>query len=188
MYANALETVTISPMDEMTRTLELNEGDSVEVGISANPALGTFVIINPEQEFVSYPTELAPYGEGARVSFSFSADVSGSYVLRFWNNDTVRSTEVTLDYTIHYSFSGLMQNYGLLILVLLSFSGLGAALFFYSRAKRRALKVTTNLFLFFCKSFNQLSPFQETFNLISLFVKYIRSAKGAWTPRIVQLY
>jgi hypothetical protein len=135
-YVNALETVTVSPFGQMIRTLNLNEGDSVNGSISVNPAgLGGFYVLGPEQKSVL--VTFSPMNSQP-IPFSFSADVSGSYTIRFDSFDMLRSTTVTLDYTVHSSFSGLLQgDYVLPVFVVLLLLGFGIALILYIRAKEK---------------------------------------------------
>ena len=146
-YVNASRTVIVSPGNVLVETLNLNAGDWVNGTVSVNPALGAFYVISPEQE--SYPNATG-ITNSEPLSFTFSANVTGTYTMRFWSMNLEQPMTVTLDYTVHRTGLGLFQGdfYVLVFIVFLIIVTL-FALFFYIRrtkdvlAKDEAIKEET---------------------------------------------
>jgi len=141
---NALETVIVSPGTVLEEPIKLNKGDWVNGTVSVNPALGAFYVISPKQE--SYPNATG-ITNSEPLSFTFSANVTGTYLMRFWSMNMEQSMSVTLDYTIHRTGLDFFQGdlYAAVIIVFLIILSL-CALFFYIRrtkdvlAKEEAIK------------------------------------------------
>jgi hypothetical protein len=144
--ANALETVVVAPGKVLVKTIKLNESDWVNGTVSVNPELGAFYVLGPEQE--SYPI-YAGITNTKPLSFTFSANVSGTYTLRFWSMNLMQPMSVTLDYTVHRSGLGFYQgDFLFAVFFALLFVGALCVLFFYVRrtkddlAKEEAIKET----------------------------------------------
>jgi hypothetical protein len=137
VHVNALETVIVSPGNVLVRTLNLNKGDWINGTVSVNPALGAFYVIGPKQE--SYPSSTG-ITVSEPLSFTFSANATGTYIMRFWSMNMTQPMTVTLDYTVHRTGLGLFQGdfYALVLIAFLIIVSL-CALFFYIRRTKDVL-------------------------------------------------
>jgi len=98
------ETVIVAPGGDMKRTINLSQGDSVsgtltptESGFMAN--MGSLTVIAPDKSLLVNSVVT----DNKQIPFSFSADVSGTYTITFWNTNILQSARVTLDYTVQSS-------------------------------------------------------------------------------------
>lgn len=112
---SAMETVTVPPFGDLLRTLNLNVGDRVNGTCSANPAFGHLYVLDPRDSVIDtwIITSDKP------VSFSFTAQTAGSYTIRYWNMDIIRSATVTLDYTTPSSLQDYLRGNILLITIMI---------------------------------------------------------------------
>jgi hypothetical protein len=98
------ETVTVAPYGDMKRTVNLSQGDSVSgtltpttSGYMAN--MGSLTVIAPDKSLLVNSVVT----DNKQIPFSFSAHVSGTYTITFWNINLLQSARVTLDYTVQSS-------------------------------------------------------------------------------------
>jgi hypothetical protein len=133
-YVGASETVIVSPRTVLVRPLNLNKGDWVNGTVSVYPALGAFYVIGPGQG--SYPNSTGITGNEP-LSFTFYANVTGTYIMRFWSMNVDQPMTVTLDYTIHRTGMGLFQAdfYALILTVFLILLAVIAVFFYVRRTK-----------------------------------------------------
>jgi len=138
---SALETVTVPPYGELLRTLNLNVGDRVNGTCLVNPAIGGFYVLGPgvsEHKLVG----VWSITSDKPVSFSFTAQTAGEYLIRYWNIDKLRSTTVILDYTAPSELPDYLQGAVLqiAIVIVVLVIGLVVAYVCWPRIKRIALR------------------------------------------------
>ncbi|MEA2090005.1 MAG: emp24/gp25L/p24 family protein [Thermoproteota archaeon] len=109
------ETLTVPPHQEITRTLSLREGDRVSGSISV---IGgdendiDFLVVDPDGIIVLQVERLT------HKDFSFNAEKSGTYVLRFDNSfSLLASKQVTLNYDIKHYIMGIPQEQFFLLVI-----------------------------------------------------------------------
>jgi hypothetical protein len=133
--AQAATTYNLGAFGEMTKTVQLYEGDSISGTLEVSDGYGTFVIQDPDK------TPVYTYGltsmSGGTITFSYSADRAGSYYIIYWNL-AFQSVRATLDYSVKSSGIGFIQaNMWLIVLVFLGVVGLGVILFWRSNARKQ---------------------------------------------------
>ena len=94
------QTFTVPPLSEQTVKVNLNQGDSVNGTFSVSGGTGTgvdFMVSDPNGK------ELLSYNYTSYTSFSFSASITGTYILSFDNSfcSCVGGKNVTLDYSVN---------------------------------------------------------------------------------------
>ena len=95
------ETVTVAPVGSMKRTVNLNQGDSVSGTLTPTASgfmtnMGSLTVIAPDNSLLVN----SAITSNKQVPFSFSAHVSGTYTIEFWNMNALQSARATLDYTV----------------------------------------------------------------------------------------
>jgi len=114
-YAST-ETFTVPPLQEITRILELKEGEIVSGSITVSGGSGNdinFYVTNPKGDII------LRYDRTTDVDFSFTATISGTYIMHFDNSFSIISSKtITLSYSIKTSILGVPQDVFLLFLVL----------------------------------------------------------------------
>ena len=94
------QTFTVPPLSEKTVNVNLNQGDSVNGTVSVSGGTGTgvdFMVSDPNGK------ELLSYNYTSYTSFSFSASITGTYILSFDNSfcSCVGGKTVTLNYSVN---------------------------------------------------------------------------------------
>jgi hypothetical protein len=109
------ETLTVPPLEEITRSLNLREEDRVSGSISVIGGSGNdinFYVVDPDGIVVLQIERLT------HKDFSFDAEKGGTYVLHFNNSFSVSvSKQVTLNYSIKHYIMGIPQEQFLLLVV-----------------------------------------------------------------------
>lgn len=110
------ETFTVPPLQEVTRSVGLSDGDRVSGSISVVGGSGNdvnFYVRDPNGNTV------LSYDRVTQTGFSFSASITGTYVMHFDNSFSLLSSKsVTLDYTVTKSILGISQEYFLALVVI----------------------------------------------------------------------
>ena len=100
VFVHAQQTFTVPPLSEQTVKVNLNQGDSVNGTFSVSGGTGTgvdFMVSDPNGK------ELLSYNYTSYTSFSFSASITGTYILSFDNSfcSCVGGKTVTLNYSVN---------------------------------------------------------------------------------------
>jgi len=135
VYVYGSETITVSPMGEMIRTVTLNSGDKVNGTCSVNQgsaSYGTLMIMGPDKSVLFTSTIIGT----KTIPFSFSAHTSGEYKIDYWNMGILSSARVTLDYTAPSQLAGMFPII-LPVAVILLILALGGFLIYSSRGRRK---------------------------------------------------
>lgn len=102
------ETFTVPSLQEVTRSLGLVDGDKVSGSISAAGGSGNdinFYVTDPNGNTI------IRYDRVTQTSFSFSASMTGTYIMHFDNSFSIFSSKsVTLDYSVTKSIAGIPQD------------------------------------------------------------------------------
>lgn len=110
------ETFTVPPLQEVTRSIGLNDGDKVSGSISVVGGSGNdinFYVTDPNGNTITR------YDRVTQTSFSFSASMTGTYVMHFDNSFSILSSKsVTLDYSVTKSIAGIPQDVFLVLVVI----------------------------------------------------------------------
>lgn len=92
------ETFTVPSGQEVTRSIGLNNGDRVSGSLSVVGGTGNdinFYVTAPNRNII------LRYDRTTQTSFSFTASMTGTYVIHFDNSFSIlTSKSVTLDYTV----------------------------------------------------------------------------------------
>lgn len=111
------ETFTVPALHEATRSIGLSDGDKVSGDISVVGGSGNdinFYVTDPNGNTITRHDRVT------ETSFSFSASMTGTYVMHFDNSFSLFSSKsVTLDYTVTKSILGIPQEYFLILLVII---------------------------------------------------------------------
>jgi len=128
------ETFTVPPLNEVVRTIELNEGEKVSGSISVTGGSGNDI------DF--YVTDhsgntILTYTRATQTSFSFTSSTTGTYTLHFSNTFSIISSKsVTLDYSVSRLIFGLPQEtFYFLVIVIASVIVIIALIVALSRRK-----------------------------------------------------
>lgn len=109
------ETFTVPPLHEHTTSIGLSDGDKVSGSISVVGGSGNdinFYVTDPNGNTIRR------YDRVTQTSFSFSASMTGTYVMHFDNSFSLLSSKsVTLDYTVTKTILGIPQEYFLVLLI-----------------------------------------------------------------------
>jgi hypothetical protein len=112
----ASETFTVPSLSQITRTVNLSQGDSVSGSISVYGGSGNdinFRVTDPNGN------TLVSYDRITYTSFSFSASMTGTYNMIFDNSfSLISSKSVTLDYSVKPAVLGVPQNTVLIIVAI----------------------------------------------------------------------
>jgi hypothetical protein len=136
------ETATVGSWSQMTRTVRLYTGDSVNGTLQVNAGHGSLIVKDPDGQTVAGQTVgTSGLDEGGTATFSFSAEKNGYYEIDYWNM-AHQSATVTLDYSVHSSASGYLEAnaiwvMGIIVLAIV----FGVILFWRSRAKKKKIPV-----------------------------------------------
>jgi hypothetical protein len=100
VFVHAQQTFTVPPLSEKTVNVNLNQGDSVKGTVSVSGVTGTgvdFMVSDPNGK------ELLSYNYTSYTSFSFSASITGTYILSFDNSfcSCAGGKNVTLNYSVN---------------------------------------------------------------------------------------
>lgn len=109
------ETFTVPPGRDITRSLQLNNEDKVSGSISVVGGAG-----NDVNFFVTDPNgnTILRCDRATQTSFSFTASISGTYILHFDNSFSIISSKsVTLSYRISRAVYGIRQDIFLITVV-----------------------------------------------------------------------
>lgn len=109
----AVETFNVPNLQNITRAIELEDGDSVAGNFTVSGGSGdvNFYVKDPNG------TEIIRFDRTTGVSFSFSATKTGTYTLNFDNRfSLLTSKTVILDYSVKSAVLGIPQDTLLLLL------------------------------------------------------------------------
>lgn len=110
------ENFTVPPLQEVTRSIGLSDGDKVSGSISVVGGSGNdinFYVTDPNGNTITR------YDRVTQTSFSFSASMTGTYVMHFDNSFSILSSKsVTLDYSVTKSIAGIPQDVFLVLVVI----------------------------------------------------------------------
>jgi hypothetical protein len=136
------ETATVGSWSQMTRTVRLYTGDSVNGTLQVNAGHGSLIVKDPDGQTVAGQTVgTRELDEGGTATFSFLAEKYGYYQIDYWNM-AHQSVTVTLDYSVHSTASGYLQANAIWIIgVILLAIAVGVILFWRSRTKKQKLPV-----------------------------------------------
>jgi len=111
------ETFTVSPLQEVVRTVGLSEGDKVSGSITVSGGTGNdinFYVTDPNGNTI------LRYDRASQTSFSFTASTTGTYTMHFDNTFSIFSSKsVTLDYTITKAILGLAPELFYLLVIII---------------------------------------------------------------------
>jgi len=111
------ETFTVSPLQEVVRTVGLSEGDKVSGSITVSGGTGNdinFYVTDPNGNTI------LRYDRTSQTSFSFTASTTGTYTMHFDNTFSIFSSKsVTLDYTITKAILGLAPELFYLLVIII---------------------------------------------------------------------
>ena len=99
-FVHASQTFTVPPLSEQTVNVNLSQGDFVNGTVSVSGGTGTgvdFMVTDPNGK------ELLSYNYTCFTNFSFSASITGTYLLSFDNSfcSCYGGKNVTLDYSVN---------------------------------------------------------------------------------------
>lgn len=109
----AVETFNVPNLQNITRAIELEDGDSVAGNFTVSGGSGdvNFYVKDPNG------TEIMRFDRTTGISFSFSATKTGTYIMNFDNRfSLLTSKTVTLDYAVKSAVLGIPQDTLLLLL------------------------------------------------------------------------
>lgn len=109
----AVETFNVPNLQNITRAIELEDGDSVAGNFTVSGGSGDVNFYVKD----SNGTEIMRFDRTTGISFSFSATKTGTYIMNFDNRfSLLTSKTVTLDYAVKSAVLGIPQDTLLLLL------------------------------------------------------------------------
>lgn len=111
------ETFSVPPFQEVTRTVELSEGDKVSGSINVSGGANNdinFYVTDPDG------ATILRYDRATQTSFSFTASTTGTYTMHFDNSFSLfASKSVTLNYTVTKAILGLAPELFYLLVIII---------------------------------------------------------------------
>ena len=111
------ETFTVSPLQEVVRTVGLSEGNKVSGSITVSGGSGNDIDFYVTD---SNGNTILRYDRATQTSFSFTASTTGTYTMHFDNRFSIFSSKsVTLDYTVSKPILGLAPELFFLLVIII---------------------------------------------------------------------